>query len=265
MLIRDSAKDLTIGHTEYQPVPGTTPLQYSQPVYVANLLQQIAKANHSVLEKLQLSLSHDLPVPVQSNISLDRLAEMGVQNPEQSWQFFHALWAELTAPGRPPILYSLDALAHVMKNSQYLARDGKPIHSHQLALVAHYLSYLSGAKALPNGGMILAAVSESNKPSVPAMDHAITQQLARQAGEEDVPRWNPYIKIDERVYNSMQNMEVMDIKGITKEDARGILEYYAHSGVMRKQVDEKLVSERWTLAGSGIIGELEKSAVRMRL
>ena len=44
-----------------------------------------------------------------------------------------------------------------------------------------------------------------------------------------------------------------------------MLEYYAQSGMLRKSIDEKLVAEAWTLAGGGVVGELERLTARLRI
>ena len=54
------------------------------------------------------------------------------------------------------------------------------------------------------------------------------------------------------------------VQGLSKVEARGVMEYYARSGMMRAAVTERLVSEKWSLAGNGIVGELEKAAVMTR-
>ena len=43
------------------------------------------------------------------------------------------------------------------------------------------------------------------------------------------------------------------------------MEYWAQSGVLRAQVDERTVTEKWSLAGNGIIGEIERGALLMRI
>ncbi|KAJ9645354.1 hypothetical protein H2199_003360 [Coniosporium tulheliwenetii] len=244
------AKDLTIGHTAYSPIPNTTPTQYAQRTYTANLLSQISKANNSILSTLQITQSHDLPMPLQRNLTLDRLCELGARDPDISWPIFQALWKELTAPGRPPIFMALDGLAHVMRLSAYLAPDMKPIHAHDLALVNHFVEYLSGRRELSNGGVVMAAVSESNQPRTPALEHALAAAETRQAdaargteiaqgaeGETSKPRrrqpesflehqlrslkhWNPYVKGDERVIKALDGVEVLRLKGLSREEAR---------------------------------------------
>ncbi|TKA59258.1 hypothetical protein B0A49_08919 [Cryomyces minteri] len=263
-------KDLTIGHTEYGPLFNTNPTQYVQKTYTANLLSQISKANKAVLSKLQLFQQHDLPIPIQSNISLDRLADLGARDPDVAYPIFQALWAELTAPStkgavRPPILFTLDGINQIMRNSAYLSTDVKSIHAHDLALVRHFINALSGAQALPNGGIVLAATCESGKPPSSALELAVAQSEARMAGAEEVPQPHPYKAMDQRVLDSMRDVEVLRLKGLDKDEARGIMEYYAASGMLRERVDEGLVAEKWTLAGGGVVGELERGSVRMRI
>ncbi|EON66758.1 hypothetical protein W97_06004 [Coniosporium apollinis CBS 100218] len=262
------AKDLTIGHTAYSPIPNTTPTQYAQRTYTANLLSQISKANASVLSALQITQSHDLPMPLQRNLTLDRLCELGARDPDIAWPIFQALWKELTAPGRPPVFMALDGLAHVMRLSAYLAPDTKPIHAHDLALVNHFVEYLSGQKQLGNGGVVMAAVSESNQPRTPALEHAPRRKQPESFLEHQLRQlkhWNPYVKGDERVIKALDGVEVLRLKGLSREEARGVMEYYAASGMLRNTVTEGFVSEKWSLAGQGIVGELERAAVRLRV
>ncbi len=264
------AQELTIGHTEYGPLPNTSPTQYIQKTYMANLLSQIARANASVLSSLQLSQTHSLPIPVQSNISLDRLADLGTRDPDIAWPIFQALWTELTtsspdAPKRPPILLTLDGLAHAMTTTQYLSADVKPIHAHDLAIFKHFMDHLSGARPLPNGGMIIAATSGSNNPKIPSLDLALRQMEARATGSSEIPQQDPFQVFDERVFQALSGASAQRLLGLTKDEAQGLIEYYAKSGVLRQTVSEALVTEKWALSGGGIVGELERATVRMRI
>ncbi|KFY30205.1 hypothetical protein V493_02070, partial [Pseudogymnoascus sp. VKM F-4281 (FW-2241)] len=56
------AQELATAVTAYSPLPGTTPVQFSQNVYTANLLSQIAKANDSILSKHVVKQTHTLPI-----------------------------------------------------------------------------------------------------------------------------------------------------------------------------------------------------------
>lgn len=253
------------GQTEYGPLPNTEPLQYLQRQYTASLLGQIAKANASVLSTLNVSLKHDLPIPVSSKMTLERLAELGSKTPDLAWPIFSAFWAELTAEGRPPIMFAIDGVGHIMRPSAYLTPELKPIHAHDLAMVRHFVDHLSGARALPNGGVVLAAATASNNPANPSLEFAIEQNEARQASATDIPQWNPYKVIDQRVAQSLSGVDVLRLKGLSKDEARSIMEYYAASGLVRRTVNAPFVSEKWTLAGNGIIGELERNAVKFRI
>ena len=90
-----------------------------QPHYTAQLLSAIGKANHAVLSNLQLSQKHSLPIPVQENISLARFCELGARDPDIAWPFYQALWKELQSPGRPPIVFTLDAINHVIRDARF--------------------------------------------------------------------------------------------------------------------------------------------------
>ncbi|KAI9814848.1 MAG: 37S ribosomal protein S23 mitochondrial [Thelocarpon impressellum] len=267
------AQDITIAHTDYAPIAKTDPTQYQQKAYTASLLGQVSKANNAVLSGLQLSQSHTLPISLQSNISLSRLADLGARDPEIAWPIFQALWKELTTPSttdapRPPVLFSLDGLAHTMRASNYRAQDFSPIHAHELALVAHFVSHLSGQRSLPNGGAIIAATSASNSPRAPTYALALSQLEARAAGvpEADIPAPSPFDAHNVRVLSALRNLDVIRLRGLSRDDeARGLLEYYAASGLLREKVSAQSVAERWTLAGGGVVGELERAVRGMRL
>ena len=249
---------------------------------------------------MQISLSHDLPIPIQKNISLARFAELGASDPDLAWPIYTALFRELTAPGRPPIAYTVDGVAFAMRPTKYLDPDVRPIHAHDLALLNHFNTFLSGAQTLPNGGLILAVDSQSNRPSVPTLDHALQRPVraAKRAEEEahlstflkrnpglklaheareatihpQLKEWrsamtsvSPFLTTDDRVAAVLKDVEVFNVKGLTKNECRGIMEYYARSGMLRQRVDSVLVSEKWTLAGQGVVGEVERGCVRMKV
>jgi small subunit ribosomal protein S29 len=68
---------------------------------------------------------------------------------------------------------------------------------------------------------------------------------------------------DTRSEEGMKGVEVLRLRGLSKVEARGLMEYWAQSGVLRQQVDERSVTEKWALAGSGIVGEIERGALQM--
>lgn len=159
-----------------------------------------------------------------------------------------------------------------MRNSEYLSAEVKPIHAHDLTIIRHFIDHLSGQKALPNGGIVLGATSQSNAPSSPALDFCIQVAEAKQKNAERIPEWNPYKNVDVRVMEALKDLnsdskdfDVIKVGGLTKEEARAIMEYYAESGLLRHQVNTSFVSEKWSLAGMGNIGELERTSVRLRL
>ncbi|CAD6441511.1 8f4ebdc5-09fd-4852-8a71-ab544154fde7 [Sclerotinia trifoliorum] len=258
-------QELVNACTEYAPIPDTTPTLFSQNTYTAAWLERIGKANEAVLDKLSLSQEHSLPIPVQENISLLRLCELGAREPDYSWPIFQAFWKEITAEGRPPVLMSLDGLQWIMQNSLYRNADFELIHAHDLAVINHFVQYLSGEKSLPNGGAVLAATSRSHAPISRSMDLAILQQMDRQS-EQELTERDPFEKkYDEKADKALQNMQVMWLNGLSKKESRSIMEYWAQSGVLRQRVDEKTVTEKWALAGNGIVGELERGALKMRI
>lgn len=265
-------QDLANGQTSYHP--DDEGKLYVQPNYTANLLSSIAKANEPVLSTMQLREKHDLPIPVQANISLSRFAELGARDPEVALPIFKALMRELILPTqpkegegqhRPPLLLGFDSIDHVMRPSKYLDSDAKPIHAHDLALVQIYSEFMTGARTLKNGGMVLAAISESNRASSPSLDHVLAQKHASQKGKKNVTRWDAYAPFDERVQEMMAKSVANKVEGLTKAEAKGLMEYYAKSGLLRGDVTDRLVGEKWSLSGGGVIGELERATVRIRV
>ncbi|KAI2479426.1 mitochondrial ribosomal protein [Pyrenophora tritici-repentis] len=264
-------QDLVNAHTDYAPLPNSQPMQYTQDTYTANLLQQMLKSNRAFLHATKVSTKPDLPLPLPPAATLGDLVALGMANPEASWPVFVALWNELSVPGHPPVLLALDGLSHIMRHSEYMSAEVKPIHAHDLTLVDHFVQHLSGQKELPNGGMVIAATSQSNSPTSPALDFCIQAARARQTSG-DMPQWNPYKKVDSRVMDALRdlpgesyNFDIINVGGLSKEEARSIMEYYAESGMLRHKVNQGFVTEKWSLAGMGNIGELEKASVRMRL
>lgn len=169
-------------------------------------------------------------------------------------------------------MLAVDGLSHIMRNSEYLSADVKPIHAHDLTLVRHFIDHLSGQKKLPNGGIVLGAMSQSNSPANPALDFSIQVAEARQRNAGEIPEWSPYKAVDVRVTEVLKDLhvdtrdfDVVKVGGLTKDEARSIMEYYAESGLLRHRVDDGLVSEKWSLAGMGNIGELERTSVRLRI
>jgi small subunit ribosomal protein S29 len=269
MLWYDTAQDVVNASTDYSPLPNTTPPLWTQNKYIATLLDQTVKANRVVLDALVIQKEHTLPVPIQSNISLARLCELGARDPDVSWPFFQAFWSEMSVDGRPPLLLCLDGLSHVLQNSAYRAPDlnDKPvyIHAHDLAIIRHFTEVLSGALPLPNGGAVIAASSRSHAPVSKSLNLAIQQGQERQTGLEITKR-DPYEKkYDARADTVLKSVEVLKLKGLRKYEARGLMEYWAQSGVLRRKVNEEEVAEKWALAGNGIVGEIERGALRMRI
>ncbi|KAF2876484.1 mitochondrial ribosomal death-associated protein 3-domain-containing protein [Massariosphaeria phaeospora] len=259
------AQDIVNAHTEYALLPDSHPVQYTQNTYTGNLLSQILKANERILDTMSVTTNPTLPLPLLPNATLKQLVQLGVSDTEASWPVFVALWQELTQPGRPPIMLAMDGLAHIMQDSEYLSAEAAPVHAHDLTLVRHFVDHLAGRKSLPNGGMVLAATSKSNAPASPALDFSVQVAEARQSRLENIPSWNRYKRVDERAMDVLKDVDVIKVGGLSKEEARAIIEYYAESGMLRAKVDEGFVTEKWSLAGMGNVGELERVTVRLRI
>ncbi|KAI1127968.1 mitochondrial ribosomal death-associated protein 3-domain-containing protein [Nemania abortiva] len=250
------AQELTTAATEYAAIPNSE--MFSQPVYAVKLMQVMSQTNHSILSQHKVQLDHmQLPISVSRNMTLAGLLN-ATKEPEFAWPVFQAFWKELLLPGRPPILFSLDGLAHIMRISDYRSPVFELIHSHDLALVRMFADALGGKTSFVNGAVVLGVTSRGNSPIIPSMEKAIAQATAAQKGEE-VPERDPFFrKYDDRVFDSLRGVKVLDVPGVSKTEARALMEYWAASGILRSRVDEKNVSEKWTLAGGGVVAEMER-------
>lgn len=252
--------------TDYSPVDGSRPRMYAQNIYTANWLSQIAKSNSAVLQQLKVTQKHDISVTIEEGITLARLCELGANDKDIAWPIFNALWTEITAKGRPPVLVTLDSLSHVLQNSAYRDPDFKLIHSHDLAIVNHFMDCLAGKNQLTNGGAVLAATNRSHGPVSKSLELAIKNNMELKQEGKEITKRDPFEKnYDDRVDKVLKGLEVMKLKGLSKAEARGLMEYWAKSGVLRSRVDERSVTEKWAVAGNGIIGEIERNALAMRI
>ncbi|KAL6356509.1 hypothetical protein LRP88_10110 [Fusarium phalaenopsidis] len=258
-------QDLTNGNTEYSPIPDTEPMQFAQPVYCLKMIQSIYRANRTALEKLQLEKDWSKFTNLKQGATLADLA-LSAKEAEYAWPTLLALWTELTLPGRPPVLFALDGLSHINKISDYRDPSFNEVHSHELALVRLFVDALSGKAPLPNGGAVIGVTSANNAHRHPSQELVLSQLEAGQAGRE-VPKPNPYERgYDERVYDALRHSWVLRLEGITKDEARSLMEYWGASGLFRNVLNSRTISEKWTVGGHGIVGEMERAALmQMRL
>ena len=161
-----------------------------------------------------------------------------------------------------------------MKLSAYRNAAFELIHAHDLAILNWFMGHLSGASPLPNGGMVLAATSGSNTVPNPTLDIAIQELEFPPAPGKPAPTLypkkrgstfghnplcrSPFISYDQRVLDilssSQPGLEVQRVKGLSKEEARGLMEYWAKSGMVRNRISESFIGEKWSLSGGGVWG-----------
>lgn len=240
-------------------------MQFAQPVYCLKMIQNLYRANRAVLEKLQLQKDWSRFTNLKQGATLADLA-LSAKEAEYAWPTLLALWTELTLPGRPPVLFALDGLAHINKISEYRDPSFNEVHAHELSLVRTFVDALSGKTPLPNGGAIIGVTSENNSHHHPSQELVLSQLEAGQAGQR-VPRPNPYErKYDERVYEALKNSWVLRVDGVSKDEARSLMEYWGASGLVRNVLNSRTVSEKWTVGGHGIVGEMERATLlQMRM
>ena len=323
-------------------MPVIRPIMYQQKTYTAALLQRISTANPQLAE-LQISLEHQLPIQLPTRLSLSKLAALGVSDTALAQPIFEALMKELTVPGRPPLLITLDGFNHINSPTAYRSSSFQLIHAYDFYLPSWFTSYLSGRNSLPNGGAVLAAMTHSNGPRNKTLDDRLEQLEKQQSilngnlldpedniilpyllatGQQHLanqaPDLNPYIHYDPRVLEvfsrtktpsisspeasssnappesstvsseeeeekgevqstnptqqaswtsltpSESTIEVKRIQGLTKFEAKSLMEYWALSGILRAEISERFVGEQWSVAGGGLPGELERTCLGMR-
>jgi small subunit ribosomal protein S29 len=98
---------------------------------------------------------------------------------------------------------------------------------------------------------------------VPTFDICLSNGIARKT-LDSTGLWNPFIEHDKVVQKVMRDVNVWSVEGINRPETRGIIDYYAKSGMLRATVTEALVNEQWAISGRGIIGEIERATLRMR-
>ncbi|KAF2857273.1 hypothetical protein K470DRAFT_261000 [Piedraia hortae CBS 480.64] len=76
------------------------------------------------------------------------------------------------------------------------------------------------------------------------------------------PSWDPYKPLDDRVAKVLDTVTARKLRGLSKSEARGIMNYYARSGMVRDSITARSVNEQWTLAGNGLVGLIERAAIR---
>ncbi|KAI0155050.1 mitochondrial ribosomal death-associated protein 3-domain-containing protein [Xylariaceae sp. FL1272] len=249
-------QELTNASTEYSTIHNSE--LFSQPVYAVKLMQAMLQTNQAVLSQHKVQLDHlHLPISLSRSMTLAQVLA-ATKEPDFAWPVFRAFWKELLLPGRPPILFSLDGLAHIMRISEYRSPAFQLIHSHDLGIVSMFADALGGKTTFPNGAAVIGVKSKGNAPIIPSMDKAIAQASAAQKGEAIPPRDPLFRKYDDRVFESLKGVRVLEVQGVSRTEARSLMEYWAASGILRSRVDEKHVTEKWTMAGRGIVSEMER-------
>jgi len=104
------------------------------------------------------------------------------------------------------------------------------------------------------------------------MDLLLRQLHARASGvhitDPQFPMPEPYTKVNQRVLDMLNGSEetsVQTLKGLSKLEARGLLEYFARSGLCKETITEAVLGEKWSLSGGGIVGEMAKLGTRLRV
>lgn len=238
---------------------------YSQPAFALKLLQSILKANSTILSNLPLTGDYSKVTHLAHLGHEPTLADLAgsCREMDHAWPTLSAVWHELTAVvGRPPILFTLDGLPFVMRESLYRDPFFNPIHSHDLSTVRLFTDAISGKTAFPNGAAVLGTAGGNDNLKLPSLDLILAQMDAGQRGAE-VPQPDSYERgYDDRVFDALKNAQLLKVGGVSKAEAGALMEYWAASGMYLEAVNEPSVSTKWTLGGHGVLGEMERVAFR---
>ena len=117
--------------------------------------------------------------------------------------------------------------------------------------------------------MLAATSAAGDNPRVPTLDYCVTKAEAdavakREGREEGDVQPDPWAKYDERVLKVFEKggLEVERLGGLNREETKGLLEYWARSGVFPRDIDAERVGREWTVSGGGVVGELERACLR---
>ncbi|PWW75282.1 hypothetical protein C7212DRAFT_358157 [Tuber magnatum] len=245
-----NAQDLVIGHTEYE-FEGSSHL-WLQKASTTDLLNRVLKANRKALKGMKLSQSYRLGRidEVRKGDSMERVLETAVLDPLLAWDAFNVLLGELGLPGSPPALFTLDNLNQISIPSKYRDQAFNAIHSHDLALPNAFLAYLSGKRGF-HKGVILAATSSKCSRTL-ALDAAL------ECREVD-----PYERLDPRIGPSIEGAQIIRVDSLSKEEAKGLMDYYNQSGIMKDPVDIATFNEKYAVS-AGNPRDLFGTCLRMR-
>lgn len=275
------AQEYTINHFAYAPLPKEAKQDaqlYTQSTLTAAILERTAKANAAVLSQLTPNNPppKSLQIPSAQAKTLHGIASWGAENPAVAHDTFTYLLTELTGPGnatRPPLLFAVDSLDHWMGLTKYRDSEYNLIHAHQLTVVRTFLDLLfSGKQKLANGGIIMAATTESNSPATPGFDVLLKQIKALREGtkptDESFPLPGPYQKVDSRtlgLLNPSAGTELLSLGGVSKAELASLMKYFVLSGILKEDVTPETVSEKWSVSGGGNVGEFCRWGERARI
>src|SRR5690606_36273507 len=141
---------------------------------------------------------------------------------------------------------TLDGLPHVMRDSAYRDQAFNPVHAHNLTTVRLFIDAISGRTPLVNGGAVIGASGGNDNLKLPSLDLILAQMEAGAAGKE-IPQPDPYERrYDDRVFDALKEAKLLKVGGVTKEEARAVMEYWGASGMFLGAVNDPTVSTNWT-------------------
>ena len=62
-----------------------------------------------------------------------------------------------------------------------------------------------------------------------------------------------------------QCAQILRLKGLAPSESHSLMQYWAQSGMMRNEINDRISAGKWAASGSGLVGELEKGCVSLRM
>ncbi|EEB07550.1 ribosomal protein subunit S23 [Schizosaccharomyces japonicus yFS275] len=215
--------------------------QWIQPNLTASFLKPILEVNGNLLKKMALSnIPSDTPSALQNVSHLHDLLSIGVKNttaaPAVLKLFFQQLQQLHLVDNAPvQILLTVDNLSIFTVPTRYKDPENKPIHPFNFQFINMIMEFLSGKRYFEHG-TVLAATSSRPQVSTPSLNQALGKKAP-----------NPYANLDDRVLQTLKEVNVLQSEPYSLEEARALMTYFVEANVCLESLDKH--QQNYVLSG----------------
>ncbi|KAF8940542.1 mitochondrial ribosomal death-associated protein 3-domain-containing protein [Dissophora ornata] len=221
----------------YNKVPNST--SFVQPSLASTLIGQILNVNRSVLNKITIPENvkagrHD----IEEGTTLSSFLEAGIKGQYAAQDVIEVFMKQISAQKEVPTLIAIDEINHFFRPTQYLSHDGKELDPEHLKLPELFLNYISGKSSLEHGAVV-GATSDAllaNKSEV----------LEVALGVKEV---SPYKNLSQTILPWTQGLAKVEVPNYTKEEAKGVFDYYKKGHVFYDAPSESLFFNKFITSG----------------